>query len=82
MSNVDIYLNSMEDVIDFVKCAGKHPYDMDIVHGNSMVDAKSILGVLDMAVGKKVQLRVYDEQADDLMQEIKPFMSLEKTQTL
>lgn len=75
MSNVDIYLNSTEDAVDFVRCVGRHPYNADIVHGNSMVDAKSIMGVLGMAVGKKVQLCIYEDKADDLIQEMEPYIS-------
>lgn len=37
------------------------PYEADLKYGNCMVDAKSILGVLGMAIRKKATLTIYGE---------------------
>lgn len=73
MSDINICLNSMEDVLSFVRCAVKYPCNMDLVYGKSMVDAKSIVGVLGMAMGKNVRLCIYDDKADAVIQAMQPF---------
>ena len=47
MKNMNIYLNTPEDAINFVSTVSKVPYEADLSYGHCMVDAKSILGVLD-----------------------------------
>ena len=62
MKNINIYSKTPEDAIDFVSEVSKVPYEADLSYGNCWVDAKSILGVLGMAVCKKAKLTIYGEE--------------------
>lgn len=61
MSNMNIYLNSQQDAMEFVSLVSGIPYEADLKYGNCMEDAKSILGVLGMAIRKKATLTIYGE---------------------
>ena len=52
----------------------KVPYEADLSYGHCMVDAKSILGVLGMAVRKKAKLTIYGEKnMDEVAKELKRY---------
>ena len=61
MRAVNIKLSLAENVKTFVNIVNRHPYDIDLRAGRHVVDAKSILGV-------------YNDDCEDLMEEIKPFI--------
>ena len=68
------YLNTPEDAINFVSTVSKVPYEADLSYGHCMVDAKSILGVLGMAVRKKAKLTIYGEKnMDEVAKELKRY---------
>jgi len=74
MKNMNIYLNTPEDAINFVSTVSKVPYEADLSYGYCMVDAKSILGVLGMAVRKKAKLTIYGEKnMDEVAKELKRY---------
>lgn len=63
-----------EDAINFVSTVSKVPYEADLSYGHCMVDAKSILGVLGMAVRKKAKLTIYGEKnMDEVAKELKRY---------
>lgn len=65
MSNMNIYLDSQKDALEFVSLVSDIPYEADLSYGNCMVDAKSILGVLGMAIRKKATLVIHGENPED-----------------
>ena len=74
MKNLNIYLNTPEDAINFVSTVSKVPYEADLSYGHCMVDAKSILGVLGMAVRKKAKLTIYGEKnMDEVAKELQRY---------
>ena len=74
MKNMNIYLNTPEDAINFVSTVSKVPYEADFSYGQCIVDSKSILGVLSMAVRKKAKLTIYGEKnMDEVAKELKRY---------
>lgn len=51
-----IFLKTEQDAVRLNGIVTKYPYDIDMVHGKYVVDAKSILGVLGVGVGNKTKL--------------------------
>ena len=47
---------------------------MDLRSGRYVVDAKSILGIFSLDLSKPVTLEIYDDNCDDLLEEIKSFV--------
>lgn len=70
MIKKDIVLNSQRDVLNFVNVVCKYSCDVDMHFGHNMIDAKSILGVLGVGIGKKVELMIHADEADDLIEDI------------
>mgnify|MGYP002797959346 CR=1 FL=1 len=74
MYETTIQLNAINDVKDFVNKVMLFNYDIDLVSGRYAIDAKSIMGIFSLDLSKPITLEVYDDNCDDLMEEIKPFI--------
>ena len=74
MKIVDIKLSSIEDVRNFVNIVSKYEIDIDLSSGRYVVDAKSIMGIFSLDLLKPIQLTAHTEDAEALMDEIKPYM--------
>lgn len=63
---------TMDQVQRFVDSIRKIPYDVDACHGNYVVDAKSLLGILSLSLGREIKLIVHTEDriAEDLLKMI------------
>lgn len=69
-----IFLKTEQDAVRLNGIVTKYPYDIDMVHGKYVVDAKSILGVLGVGVGNKTKLCINTEEAEQLLEEITPYL--------
>ena len=74
MSTKNVIFSNPGDVIDFVKIVEKYPFDMDMKRGRYIVDAKSLLGLMNLGFDQKIELKVYDEECDDLWKELDKFV--------
>ncbi|MEG0146227.1 MAG: HPr family phosphocarrier protein [Clostridia bacterium] len=74
MKAVKIKLSLAENVKSFVNIVSRHTYDVDLRAGRHVVDAKSILGIFSLDLSKPVTLEVYDDNCDDLLEEIQSFI--------
>ena len=48
---------------------------MDMKRGRYIVDAKSLLGLMNLGFDQKIELKVYDEECDDLWKELDKFVA-------
>ena len=74
MKTVMIKLSLTENVKAFVNIVSRYPYSIDLRVGRHVVDAKSILGIFSLDLSKPVTVEIYDDNCDDLIEEIKPFI--------
>lgn len=65
MTRTKIMFHSVEEIEEFVNHANAVTIDMDLCSGSRMVDAKSILGVLAMGIGKHLELNFHGEMPND-----------------
>lgn len=70
MNAKKVIFSNPDDVINFVKIVEKYPYDMDMKRGRYIVDAKSLLGLMNLGFDHEIELSVYDEDCDDLWKEL------------
>jgi hypothetical protein len=70
MVSFNIMLNSIADVKDFVNAMSKSVYDIDLVSGRYIVDAKSIMGIFSLDLTKPITVNVHCDECDSLIQEI------------
>ncbi len=61
-----IKLTTQKDVMEFVNAISKIPGNFDLRHGNYVVDAKSVMGILSLNLQDPVTLvcHDYDETID------------------
>ena len=65
MKSVSISLNSVEKVKGFVNIMTGLDGDFDLSNGRYVVDAKSIMGIFSLDLGKVLQLNIHDDGAYD-----------------
>ena len=61
MNKMKIRLNATADVREFVRAAEKCDFDVDIQYDSTIVDAKSILGILSMDLTKVLTVTCHGE---------------------
>ena len=61
MNKMKIRLNATADVQEFVRAAEKCDFDIDIQYDSTIVDAKSILGILSMDLTKVLTVTGHGE---------------------
>ena len=74
MKSVSILLKEAQNIKSLVSIINKYPYDIDLRSGRYVVDAKSILGIFSLDLNKPITMEVYENDCDDLLAEIKPFI--------
>ena len=75
MNTMNVLLSTQEDAVKFVSTVSKYPFDVDLGEGNCVIDAKSILGVLSIAVGRMMQVKMHTEHPEKLFQELQSYMA-------
>lgn len=74
MPNILIRLEQPDQAVEFVQAISKCAYDADLKYGSRMVDAKSLLGVLSLAISRTVELILHtDEECLGLKKELTRF---------
>ena len=74
MKTCEIMLSSIEDVKKFVNLVNTYEFDVDLVSGRYVVDAKSIMGIFSLDLLNPIQLIAHSDDCDDLMEKIKDFI--------
>lgn len=57
MTEKKIRLSDTEEVLDFVKAAGKCDFDIDVCYNRAVIDAKSILGMFYIGLCKDLTIK-------------------------
>ena len=74
MKSCEIMLTSINDVKTFVNIVNNYEFDVDLVSGRYVVDAKSIMGIFSLDLSKPIVVEVRDENCDKFMDELKQFV--------
>jgi phosphotransferase system HPr-like phosphotransfer protein len=64
MQTVQISLNSIDKVKNFVNSISKFDFDFDLVSGRYVIDAKSIMGIFSLDLSKPIDLNIHSEGAE------------------
>ena len=73
MKKVTVSLASINDVKSFVNIVSKYDFDVDLISGRYVVDAKSIMGIFSLDLSKPIDVKVMTDDCDSFIDEIKPF---------
>ncbi len=74
MSTLNIMLQDRDAVAEFVATASGMPFEMDLVQGSRVVDAKSLLGILYMGLGKVLNLKLDTEHVPAARKSLRKFI--------
>ena len=74
MKSCEIMLTSINDVKTFVNIVNNYEFDVDLVSGRYVVDAKSIMGIFSLDLSKSIVVEVRDDNCDKFMDELKQFV--------
>ncbi len=74
MTTTKIKLSTFADVQVFVNTITKFPFDIDLVSGRYIVDAKSIMGIYSLDLNSDIELRAHTEDAEELFAAIDKYI--------
>ena len=73
-----IILKDFSAVKEFVEIANSKDYDMELMYGKYVINAKSIMGVFSLDLTKPVVLVAHCESSGELLRQIKKFIYEDK----
>ena len=73
MKETQIKLSNVQDIRDFVGYVIMTDYDVDLVQGRYVVDAKSIMGIFSLDLLSPITLIAHSDFADELFENIKKY---------
>ena len=73
MNEMKITFKSPDEILEFVNTVSKYEFDMDMKKGRLVVDAKSILGIMNLGLNKVIQLTMYTDDCADLQEKISKY---------
>ena len=73
MKKTNIVLSTVQDVRDFVNIVVLIDYEVDLVQGRYVIDAKSIMGIFSLDLLSPITVVAHTEYADDFFDNLKKF---------
>ena len=70
MREMNLTFRNPDEVLDFVKTVEQYPFDMDLCRGSVVVDAKSLLGIMNLGFNQTVRIKIYSTDCNELFQNI------------
>lgn len=77
MKQFTIKFNNITDVKNFVTAVNAYTFDVDLVTGRYITDAKSIMGVLSLDLDEKLLCVVHTDETAEIAQDLAPFIVTE-----
>ncbi len=74
MKETKIMLSNVQDIQDFVKLVIMTDYEVDLVQGRYVIDAKSIMGIFSLNLLAPITLIAHSEFADELFDKIEKYI--------
>lgn len=74
MKLFNVMINSINEIKDFVNIVSKYDYDIDLISGRYVVDAKSMMGIFSLDLSKPIQVKVFAEDCAELTAELERFI--------
>jgi len=70
-----VKINSIDAVKKFCDISTKQDFDIDIINGRYIVDAKSIMGIFSLNLTENIELRIHEseDKCKDFLNQIEQF---------
>lgn len=73
MISRNIFLTDIDEVMEFVNQVEQCSYDVDIAVDDSVINAKSVLGMLSKGFRRMMRMNIHADHADELLEKIGRF---------
>ena len=74
MTKATVSLQTINDVKEFVTIVMHYDFDIDLVSGRYVIDAKSIMGIFSLDLSKPIDLNIHAEDgAEEVLNVLKPY---------
>ena len=77
MSTMNITFKHPDEIIDFLKTVCKFDFNMDMRRGRAVVDAKSLLGIMNLGLNNVIELQMYADDCTELERQLERFAAME-----
>lgn len=74
MKETQIKLSNVQDIRDFVNVVILADYEVDLVQGRYVIDAKSIMGIFSLDLLSPITLIAHSDNTDALFEKIAKFV--------
>ncbi len=76
MREIEISLDSIDYVKNFVSITTKFDAEIDLISGRYIIDAKSIMGIFSINLSKPIGLRIHEgkENVDDIIDALSEYV--------
>lgn len=73
MQKLGICFRRPSDITEFVDLMNQCEYDVDLMSGRKIVDAKSLLGVIAISKADEIELVIHGEECQEIMDKIQEY---------
>ena len=73
MKEIKIKLSNVQDIREFVNVVILADYDVDLVQGRYVIDAKSIMGIFSLDLLSPITVRAHSDSAASFFEKISKF---------
>ena len=70
MNEIKWTFKSPDDIHEYVNTVSKYEFDIDMKKGRLIVDAKSILGIMNLGLNNVIQLTMHTDDCAELQKKI------------
>lgn len=74
MRTEQVLLNSMEEIQEFNRVVGQYEYEVDMVSGRYVIDAKSLMGILSLDLSKPVTIQMQGNPNEEFLEKLEKFI--------
>lgn len=74
MKKVTIMLSNINDVKLFVNTVSRFDFDVDLISGRYVVDAKSIMGIFSLDLSSPIDMEIRSDDCDEFLSLIEGFI--------
>ena len=74
MKTFYLLLSSINDVKDFVNIVSRYDFDIDLISGRYVVDAKSIMGIFSLDLSKPIKAECHSDNCDEAIKALSRFI--------
>lgn len=74
MKTMEIILNSIDAVKNFVNIVTVYDFDVDLISGRYVVDAKSIMGIFSLDLSKPIKVEIHCDDCAEFVEKLQQFV--------